>query len=168
MPLPLLYRVEPDGPITWFWMEYLGDDAAKAKLPVGMFRALKAEGVRKLVEFGVDESTISCHARNWVVAPGRKGLGPGLPRTGVTPGEPPAPPDSPPGPPRPGGNPGPRTGVTLARGDPGGVTPVRGSSGPRPFRPGRSGGQMAYCVDIGNTSLRRGRRSAAPAWRERS
>ena len=105
VPLPLLYRVEPDGPITWFWMEYLGDDAAKAKLPVGMFRALKAEGVRKLVEFGVDESTISCHARNWVVAPGRKGLGPGLPRTGVTPGEPPAPPDSPPGPPGPGETP---------------------------------------------------------------
>ena len=101
MPLPLLYRVEPDGPITWFWMEYLGDDAAKAKLPVGMFRALKAEGVRKLVEFGVDESTISRHAKNWVVAPGR------------------------------------------------------------------SGGQMAYCVDVGCTSLRR-HHSAAPAWRERS
>ena len=44
VPLPLLYRVEPDGPITWFWMEYLGDDAAKAKLPVGMFRASRPRG----------------------------------------------------------------------------------------------------------------------------
>ena len=99
----MLYRVEPDGPITCFWMEYLGDDVAKAQLPVGTWLSLKAEGVRKLVEFGVDESTISRHAKNWVVAPGR------------------------------------------------------------------SGGQMAYCVDIGNTSLQLGHPGAADApGRERS
>ena len=104
VPLPLLYRVEPDGPITWFWVEYLGDDAAKALIPMGTFQALRAVGVRKLVAFGVDERTISRHMKNWVVAPGR------------------------------------------------------------------NGGQMAYCVDLGCTSLRPGYRGAAAAapWRERS
>ena len=71
--MPLLYRVEPDGPITWSWVEYMGDDADKAKIPRRTFQALKAVTVRKLVELGVDEKTITRHTKNCVVARGRHG-----------------------------------------------------------------------------------------------
>ena len=54
-------------------LEYLGGDAAKAQIPVGTFRALKAVAVRTLVEFGVDAGTITRHAKNWGVATGRHG-----------------------------------------------------------------------------------------------
>ena len=58
-PLPLLYKVEPRGDETLLWMEYLGGDVAKTRVPASVFDPSPRNG---------DPAP-----KKWVVAPSRSG-----------------------------------------------------------------------------------------------
>ena len=72
-PLPLLYKVEPMGEVTYLWMEYLGDDVAKTRIAASVFLPLKVAAMRALTDAGVRPETVTQHRKNWVVAPCRGG-----------------------------------------------------------------------------------------------
>jgi hypothetical protein len=77
VPLPLLYKVVPEGRSTMFHFEYMGRDAVKAGVSRDVFMELRAPSVDLLVKYGVYRKSISEASKNWVISASREaGLAP--------------------------------------------------------------------------------------------
>ena len=71
VPLPFLYKTEQDGPLTKFYMEYVGPDVEKCGMAKSEFAPLKEKSVAELASVGVRPMTISRHLKTWCVCAAR-------------------------------------------------------------------------------------------------
>ena len=71
VPVPNLFQVRVAPPFTYFTMEYMGDDSAKAGVSMQHFKVLKEKSIAVLAAHGVEPSSCSRHLKNWCVVAAR-------------------------------------------------------------------------------------------------